>query len=138
MTPVATVTVHSDPAANMAVVAVSVRVAVVVPEVVPAALNPVDPHPLDVLSPDGDAMVKVGNTSSILSAVPVCAIGAFNSNVYEIDDGDHMVGCDIARVLTVSAGTTTAVDFVICTAAIFATPDELSVAAAVRVDKSAA
>ena len=72
MTPVATVTVHSDPAANMAVVAVSVRVAVVVPEVVPAALNPVDPHPLDVLSPDGDAaMVKVGNTSSILSAVPV-------------------------------------------------------------------
>jgi hypothetical protein len=101
-------------------------------------VNAVLPHPLDVVGVDGEpAMLNVGSTNSILSAVPVCTSAWFSSNEYAIADGDHVVGSAIANVLTVSAGTTTAVDFVIATAAIFATPDELNVAAAVRVDRSA-
>ena len=109
----------------------------VVPELVAAAVKVVVPHPLDVVGDDSDAMLNVGNTNSILSAVPVCSIAAFNSNVYAIADGDHVPGSAIARVLTVRAGATTAVDFAIPTAPIFATPVELNVAAAVRVESSA-
>ena len=83
-------------------------------------------------------MVNVGSTSSILSAVAVCCNGALSSNVYDTDDGDQVVGSEIASVLTVSAGATTAVDFVIATALISATPVELNVAAAVRVARSTA
>ena len=87
VTPLPTVTVHSDIAAKSAVVAVKVSVASVVPELVAAAVNPVDPHPLDVLSPPLSAallpIVKVGSTSEMVSAVPVYTRGAFSSNVYD-------------------------------------------------------
>ena len=89
VSPLPTVTVHCVPAASVAVPAVSVSVVVAVPEFDAAAVNVVDPQPLDLLTPDGDAMVKVGSTSSILSAVPVCCNGALSSNVYDTDDGDH-------------------------------------------------
>jgi hypothetical protein len=36
--------------------------------------------------------------------------GAFNSNVYEIDVGDHVLTCVIAITLLANAGATTAVD----------------------------
>ena len=133
----ATVTVHSDPAASTAVVAVNVRVASVVPELVAVAVNAVDPHPLDVLTPAGDAMVNVGSTRSILSAVLVWSSGAFSSNVYDTAVGEKMVGSAMASVLVASAGATTAVDIGTATALILATPVELSVAAAVRVARFA-
>ena len=104
---------------------------------VTAAVKVVVPHPLDVVGDDSDAMLNVGNTNSILSAVPVCSIAAFSSNVYAIADGDHVPGSAIARVLTVSAGTTTAVDFAIPTALMSATPVDPNVAATVRVESSA-
>jgi hypothetical protein len=116
---------------------VNVSLASVVPELVAAAVKVVVPHPLDVVGDDSDAMLNVGNTNSILSAVPVCSIAAFSSNVYAIADGDHVAGSAIARVLTVSAGATTAVDFGIATALMSATPVELNVAATVRVESSA-
>ena len=137
MTPVATVTVHSDPAASVAVADVNVSVASAAPELATVAVKLVVPHPLDVVGDDTDAMLNVGNTNSILSAVPVCIIGAFSSNVYAIADGDHVPGSAIARVLTVSAGTTTAVDLPIATALMSDTPVEPNVAAAVRVARSA-
>ena len=87
---------------------VNVRVASVVPELAAVAVKVVVPHPLDVVGDDSDAMLNVGNTNSILSAVPVCIIGAFSSNVYAIADGDHVPGSAIASVLTVSACATTA------------------------------
>ena len=116
---------------------VNVRVAVAAPELATVAVKVVVPHPLDVVGDDSDAMLNVGNTNSILSAVPVCSIAAFSSNVYAIADGDHVAGSAIARVLTVSAGATTAVDFGIATALMSSTPVELNVAAAVRVESSA-
>ena len=133
----ATVTVHSDPAASTAVVAVNVRVASVVPELVAVAVNAVDPHPLDVLTPAGDAMVNVGRTRSILSAVLVWSSGAFSSNVYEIGDSADVIDLAMPSVLVASAGATTAVDIGTATALILATPVELSVAAAVRVARFA-
>ena len=99
---------------------------------VAAAVKVVVPHPLDVVGDDSNAMLNVGNTNSILSAVPVCSIAAFSSNVYAIADGDHVAGSAIARVLTVSAGATTAVDFAISSALMSATPVELNVADALR------
>ena len=111
---------------------VNVRVAVAAPELATVAVKVVVPHPLDVVGDDSDAMLNVGNTNSILSAVPVCIIGAFSSNVYAIADGDHVAGSAIARVLTVSAGATTAVDFGIATALMSSTPVELNVADALR------
>jgi hypothetical protein len=114
---------------------VNVRVAVAAPELATVAVKVVVPHPLDVVGDDSDAMLNVGNTNSILSAVPVCSIGAFSSNVYAIADGDHVAGSAIARVLTVSARATTAVDFGIATALMSSV--ELNVAAAVRVESSA-
>ena len=115
---------------------VNVRVAVAAPELATVAVKVVVPHPLDVVGDDSDAMLNVGNTNSILSAVPVCSIAAFSSNVYAIADGDHVAGSAIARVLTVSAGATTAVDLSIATPPIFPTPVEKD-AAAVRVARSA-
>ena len=137
VTPVATVTVHSDPAANTAVVAVNVSVASATPGLAAVAVNPVDPHPLDVLTPAGDAMVNVGSTKSILSAVLVWSSGAFSSNVYDTAVGEKIVGSAIASVLTASDGATTAVDKGTATALMFATPVALSVAAAVRVARFA-
>ena len=135
--PVATVTVHSDPAANTAVVAVNVSVASATPGLAAVAVNPVDPHPLDVLTPAGDAIVNVGSTKSILSAVLVWSSGAFSSNVYEIGDSADVIDLPIPSVLIVSAATRTAVDKGTATALMFATPVALSVAAAVRVARFA-
>ena len=48
VTPVATVTVHSDPAASVAVFAVSVSVASASPELAADTVNAVLPHPADL------------------------------------------------------------------------------------------
>ena len=78
VTPVATVTVHSDAADSVAVAAVSVSVAPAAPELDPAAVNVVLPHPGDVLISDGDAtIVNVGSTRAMVSAA---SKGPFNSN----------------------------------------------------------
>ena len=94
VTPVATVSVHSDPAASVAVFAVSVSVASDVPELDAATVKAVLPQPgvvVTLLSPDGAAMVNVGSFSSILSGFgALCSSGAFSSNVYEIEDADHV------------------------------------------------
>ena len=131
VTPVATVTVHSDPAASVGVpdAAVRVSVAVAVAEPDTADVNVVLPHPLDVLGTAGEAMVNVGSTKAMLSAA---ARGVFTSNVYEMDDADHVAASAIASTLVARAGATVAVDFVTFTAAISATFASLSVTAAVR------
>ena len=84
---------HSDPAASVAVFAPSVNVAVAVPEFTSAAVNAVVPHPLDVLSAPAVPIVNRGSTNAMLSVVG--SNGAFNSNVYEIDDCDHVDGSAI-------------------------------------------
>jgi hypothetical protein len=122
--------VHSDPALSVAVFAPSVSVAVDVPDFVSAAVNAVKPHPLDVLSAPAVPMVKSGSTSAMVSVVG--SSGAFNSNVYEIDECDHVDGSAILNTLLASAGATVAVDVVIFTALMSATFASFSVTAAVR------
>jgi hypothetical protein len=122
--------VHSDPALSVAVFAPSVSVAVDVPDFVSAAVNAVEPHPLDVLSPPAVPMVNSGSTSAMVSVVG--SSGAFNSNVYEMDDSDHVFRSAITNTLLVNAGATVAVDVVIFTALMSATFASFSVTAAVR------
>jgi hypothetical protein len=121
VTPVPTVTVHSDIAGRSAVVAVSVSVAVVVPELVAAAVNAVLPHPVDVLRLAGDAMTNVGSTNAMVSAVLAYSRGAFSSKVYETEDFESVCGSANTKILVVSAGATVAVDVEIPTALISAT-----------------
>jgi len=130
VTPLPTVTVHSVSAARVADAAVSVSV-VVAPDPDVAAVNVVDPHPLDTLKPDGDAMVNAGSFSAMLSLL-LCTSAAFSSNVYANDDGDHVVGSAITSLLVDSTGATVAVDFIIFTAPMFATLPSFRVTAAVR------
>ena len=82
-------------------------------------------------------MVNVGSTSAMLSLL-LCTRGAFSSNVYDTADGEYVVGSVITSLLVDSAGATVAVDFVIFTAAIFATFPSFRVTAAVRPLQSAA
>ena len=92
-------------------VAVSVSVASVVPELLAVAPNPVDPHPLDVLTPAGDAMVNVGSTSSMLSVE--CTSGMFNANVNDTALDAAVTGVSMLSTLFANNGadgTTTAVD----------------------------
>ena len=131
VTPLATVTVHSEPTASVAVAAVSVSVAVDVAEFDAVAVNVVALHPADVLTTPGDAMVNVGSTSAMLSLL-VCTRGAFSSKVYDIDVGNHVLSRAITSRLVVRAGATVAVDFVSFTAAMSATLLSFSVTAAVR------
>jgi hypothetical protein len=135
VTPLATVTVHSVLAASVAVAAVRVSVAVN-PDPDVATVNVVDPHPLDLLKLDGDAIVNVGSTRAMLSLL-VCTRAAFSTNVYATDDGEYVVGSAITSLLVDSAGATVAVDFVSFTAAMFATAPLFSVTAAVRPLQSA-
>jgi hypothetical protein len=122
--------VHSEPAASVAVFAVSVSVAVAVSEFVAATVNAVVPHPADMVGSDGDASVNVGSTSAMVSVSSSRAV--LSSNVYEIDDGDHVSGVAISSALVVSAGITVTVDVVIFTAAISVTSLSRNVTAAVR------
>jgi hypothetical protein len=89
--------VHSDPALNTPLFAVSVSVAVDVPDFVSAAVNAVEPHPLDVLSPPAVPMVNVGSTSAMVSVVG--SSGAFNSNWYDTEDDVYVVGLTIVSLL---------------------------------------
>jgi hypothetical protein len=102
--------VHSDPALSVAVFAPSVSVAVDVPDFVSAAVNAVEPHPLDVLSAPAVPMVKSGSTSAMVSVVG--SSGAFNSNVYEMDDSVHVVGSATVSIFVINDVATTAVDVV--------------------------
>jgi hypothetical protein len=129
VTPVATVTVHSDPATRVAVAAVRVSVAAVRPELATAPVNVVVPQPAEVVIPAGDAIVKVGSTNAMLSEA---ARGAFSSNRYDTGVADHVCGVATFNRFTPSTGATVAVDFVIFTAAMFATFPSFSVTAAVR------
>jgi hypothetical protein len=105
-------------------------VAVDVPDFVSAAVNAVEPHPLDVLSAPAVPMVKSGSTSAMVSVVG--SSGAFNSNVYEMDECDHVVGSAILNTLLVNADATVAVDVVIFTALMSATFASFSATADVR------
>ena len=128
VTPVVTDTVHCDPADSVDVAAVSVSVAVVVPELALVAVNVVVPHPPDPTGVASVPRVNDGNTNAIASDI---AIGAFNSNVYDNDDSDHMYGSAIVKMLVLNAGASTAVDVVIAVAPMSVA--ELNVTAAVRV-----
>jgi len=130
VTPVATVTVHSDPAASVAVFAVRVRVASAVPEFVAAAVNAVLPHPADMVGTDGDVSVNVGSTRAMVSVV--CSSGALSSNVYEIDVAVDVTGFATCKALADIAGTTVTVDVAIFTAAMSVTSPSRKVTAAVR------
>ena len=100
-----------------------------------AAVNVVVPHPLDMVTPDGDAIVNMGSTRAMLSLV---TSAAFSSKVYATEDGEYVVGSAITSLLVDSAGATVAVDFVIFTAAMSATFASCSITAAVRSLESAA
>jgi hypothetical protein len=78
VTPLPTVTVHSFPTGRVAVFAVSVSVAVDVPDFVSAAVNAVEPHPLDVLRPPAVPILNVGRTRLMLSDL---SNGALSLNV---------------------------------------------------------
>jgi hypothetical protein len=83
VTPVPTVTVHTDPAASVAVAAVRVSVDVAVPELAFPAVNVVEPQPADT---PGDARlprVKVGSTSAIASDA---FSGTFSANLNAVRD----------------------------------------------------
>ena len=133
VTPVATVTVHSAPAASVAVLDVSVSVAVAVPELVAATVKAVVPHPADMLGVASVPMVNVGSTSAMESAgLLLCTNGALSSNVYDTAVGKCSSGRATITVLVASAGTTVAVDVVTFTAPMFATFASFRVTAAVR------
>ena len=95
LTPVAIVTMHCVLAASVAVAAVNVTVAVAVPELVPATVNVVVPHPL-VVGVTKVPSVNVGSTNATLS---LAFIAAFSSNVYAIDDAAHVTGLAMASTL---------------------------------------
>ena len=114
VTPVATVTVHSDAADSVAVAAVSVSVAPAAPELDPAAVNVVLPHPDDVLISEGDAtIVNVGSTRAMVSAA---SKGPFNSNRYDTDVAEEVCGVVIVRLLVASAGANVCVEVAIASA----------------------
>jgi hypothetical protein len=131
VTPVAIVTAHSTSVARVAVAAVSVTFAVAVPEFAAATVNVVVPHPL-VTGVANEISVKSGNTNATLS---LAFSGAFNLNLYVIDDDAHVTGFAIVSTLFVGAGATTAVDMLIGVATTFA--DAANATAMVRVFKSA-
>ena len=121
-TPVAIVTMHSTSVAKVAVAAVSVTFAIVVPEFAAAAVNVVVPHPL-VTGVANEDSTNVGNTNATLS---LAFSGAFNLNLYEIDDAFHGTGFAIVNTLFVTAGATTSVDVGMAADAMFATPAKVT------------
>jgi hypothetical protein len=131
-TPVAIDTMHSTSVAKVAVAAVSVTFAVAVPEFAATTVNVVVPHPL-FTGVAKEVNLKVGRTNATLS---LTFSGAFNLNLYVIDDAFHVTGFAIVNTLFVTAGVTTSVDVVIAVAAIFVAPT--STTAAVLVFRLAA
>ena len=133
VTPVSIATVHRVSASIAFDAAVSVRVAVAVPEfatvtVLPNAVASPSLHPSITTGADGvPANVNVGNTRSIVS--PTFS-GAFISNEYVIADATSNDGRWIVRLLCVSTGSSTAVDTSIAAAPILPVA---SVPATVRV-----
>jgi hypothetical protein len=105
-------------------------VAVDVPDFVSAAVNAVEPHPLDVLSAPAVPIVNVGSTSAMVSVVG--SSGAFNSNVYDMLDGVDVVGFVITKSFCSNDVADVGVDVVIFTALMSATFASFSVTAAVR------
>ena len=81
--PLDRVSTHSDPAGRVAVAAVKVTAALAVPELEPATVKVVSPHPGDLESPPGEAVMKVGRVSTMESAT---SNGAFEVHLYEIAD----------------------------------------------------
>ena len=131
-TPVAIDTMHSTSVARVAVAAVSVTFAVAVPEFAAAAVNVVVPHPL-VTGVANEDSTNVGSTNATVS---LAFSGAFNLNLYVIDDATHGTGFAIVNTLFVTAGATTAVDVVMAADAMFATAARVT--ATVRVFRLAA
>jgi hypothetical protein len=101
-----------------------------VPDFEPAAANTKGAHAGDADKWPNVENPYVGSTSAMVSVVG--SSGAFNSNVYEMDDSVHVVGSAILNTLLVGAGATVAVDVVIFTALMSATFASFSVTAAVR------
>jgi hypothetical protein len=131
-TPVAIVTMHSTSVASVAVAAVSVTFAVAVPEFAAAAVNVVVPHPL-VTGVANEDSTNVGSTNATVS---LAFSGAFNLNLYEIDEYPHVTGFAIVNTLFVTAVATTAVDVGMAADAMFATAARVT--ATLRVFRSAA
>ena len=88
VTPLPTVTVHSMPAARVAVAVLNSSVASDVPEPVAFALNVVLPHPADELGVANVPRVKVGSINAMTSVV--CSRLVVSANVNAIEDGVHV------------------------------------------------
>ena len=108
VTPAPTVTAHCEYALRVAAPAVSISVAVAVPEFALVAANVVVPHPL-MLIDAGVPTTNVGTTSAMLSDA---SRGAFSANVNVIDDSCCATALAITSELNCKAGVgcTTAVD----------------------------
>jgi hypothetical protein len=108
VTPAPTVTAHCEYALRVATPAVSVSVAVAVPEFVLVAVNVVVPHPL-MLIDAGVPTLNVGTTSAMLSAA---SSGAFSANMNVTEDSCCATALAITSELNCIAGVgcTTAVD----------------------------
>ena len=108
VTPVATDTVHCSYAFRVAVAAVRVSVASTAPDLVPAAVNVVVPHPLTVTSPLGmvPSKVNVGSTRVMVSLL--CTRGVFRANMNEIGDRPDVTAFSTVSTLFSYAGVGTA------------------------------
>jgi hypothetical protein len=93
--PVAIVTVQCVSAGRVAVAAVSVRVAVAVPELDLVAANVVEPHPL-VEGVANVASTKLGNTRAIASPDSKTT---FSENKYETDEAADVTGVEKDNLL---------------------------------------
>jgi hypothetical protein len=85
VTPVAIDKEHTVYAGSVADSAVSVSVAVDVPESALATVKVVVPHPLSTTAANVPNW-NVGSSSAMVSGVPVSR-GEFNANVYVMEDG---------------------------------------------------
>jgi hypothetical protein len=95
VTPVAIATAHRVPAASVDVAAVSVNVAVAVPDWLAAIVNVVVPHP-EVVGVAGEDSAKSGNTIATLSAM---ASGALKAKMNAIAELAAVTGLSIVSML---------------------------------------
>jgi hypothetical protein len=99
VTPVATLIIHCVRGTNVAVAAVNVRVAVALPELAPAAVKLVVPHPVST----GVARVPKTNWGKSMARVSPTASGAFNAKKKRTADVAVVTGFDSTNRLKINA-----------------------------------
>ena len=104
VTPVATDTVHCSYAFRVAVAADRVSVASTAPDLVPAAVNVVVPHPLTVTSPLGMVPPKVNVGSTRVMVSLLCTRGVFRANMNEIGDRPDVTAFSTVKTVFSYAG----------------------------------